>query len=73
MPAALIALARLNRPSIFVYGGTILPGCITGQRLAQRLARSESVMTGGKFDGPLDIMTVFEAVGARAVGLLFYF
>jgi dihydroxy-acid dehydratase len=28
MPACLIALARLNRPSIFVYGGTILPGCI---------------------------------------------
>jgi dihydroxy-acid dehydratase len=28
MPGCLIALARLNRPSIFVYGGTILPGCI---------------------------------------------
>ncbi|MCE0482868.1 MAG: dihydroxy-acid dehydratase [Methylacidiphilales bacterium] len=27
MPGCLIALARLNRPSIFVYGGTILPGC----------------------------------------------
>lgn len=26
MPACLIALARLNRPSVFVYGGTILPG-----------------------------------------------
>ncbi len=26
MPACLIALARLNRPAIFVYGGTILPG-----------------------------------------------
>ena len=23
-----MALARLNRPSIFVYGGTILPGCL---------------------------------------------
>jgi dihydroxy-acid dehydratase len=23
-------MARLNRPSVFVYGGTILPGCITG-------------------------------------------
>jgi len=30
MPGALIAIARLNRPSVFVYGGTILPGCITG-------------------------------------------
>jgi dihydroxy-acid dehydratase len=30
MPGAMIAMARLNRPSVFVYGGTILPGCITG-------------------------------------------
>ncbi len=26
MPACAMAIARLNRPSIFVYGGTILPG-----------------------------------------------
>ncbi|MDV2856634.1 dihydroxy-acid dehydratase [Oceanimonas sp. CAM02] len=26
MPGCLIGLARLNRPAIFVYGGTILPG-----------------------------------------------
>ncbi len=26
MPGCLIALARLNRPSVFVYGGTIMPG-----------------------------------------------
>jgi dihydroxy-acid dehydratase len=26
MPGCLMGLARLNRPSIFVYGGTILPG-----------------------------------------------
>jgi dihydroxy-acid dehydratase len=30
MPGSLIAMARLNRPSVFVYGGTILPGCLTG-------------------------------------------
>jgi dihydroxy-acid dehydratase len=29
MPGALIAMARLNRPAVFVYGGTILPGCLT--------------------------------------------
>jgi len=29
MPGSLIAMARLNRPAVFVYGGTILPGCIT--------------------------------------------
>jgi dihydroxy-acid dehydratase len=30
MPGALMAIARMNRPAVFVYGGTILPGCITG-------------------------------------------
>src|SRR5260370_30530225 len=29
MPGALIAIARLNRPAVFVYGGTILPGCLS--------------------------------------------
>ncbi|HEX7071320.1 MAG TPA: dihydroxy-acid dehydratase, partial [Rhodothermales bacterium] len=27
MPGALIAMARLNRPALMVYGGTIMPGC----------------------------------------------
>ncbi len=31
MPGCLMALARLNRPSIFVYGGTILPGIHKGK------------------------------------------
>ena len=48
MPGALIAMARLNRPAVFVYGGTILPGCLTGD------------------NRPLDIVSVFEAVGAHA-------
>src|SRR5213595_4143379 len=30
MPGALMAIARMNRAAVFVYGGTILPGCITG-------------------------------------------
>lgn len=46
MPGCMIALARLNRPSIFVYGGTILPGCHNNKTL--------------------DVVSVFEAVGARA-------
>ncbi|MDE1920673.1 MAG: dihydroxy-acid dehydratase [Candidatus Omnitrophica bacterium] len=33
MPGCVIAMARLNRPSVFVYGGTILPGCLHGQNL----------------------------------------
>src|SRR5215216_5247018 len=48
MPGCLMALARLNRPAVFVYGGTILPG---------RLG-----------DKNLDIVSVFEAVGAQAGG-----
>jgi dihydroxy-acid dehydratase len=31
MPGCLIALARLNRPAVFVYGGTILPGNFDGK------------------------------------------
>jgi dihydroxy-acid dehydratase len=48
MPGSLMAIARLNRPAVFVYGGTILPGCITGD------------------NRKLDIVSVFEAVGAHA-------
>ncbi len=32
MPGCLMAIARMNRPAVFVYGGTILPGCITGDK-----------------------------------------
>ncbi|MDC0323111.1 dihydroxy-acid dehydratase, partial [Akkermansiaceae bacterium] len=42
----------LNRPSVFVYGGTILPGCAT--------------VKGEEKD--LDIVSVFEAVGKHANG-----
>ncbi len=33
MPGCMMAMARLNRPSVFVYGGTILPGCHDDQEL----------------------------------------
>src|SRR3954462_7277578 len=33
MPGCLMGLARLNRPAVFVYGGTILPGKFEGQSL----------------------------------------
>ncbi|ACD84314.1 dihydroxy-acid dehydratase [Candidatus Methylacidiphilum infernorum] len=33
MPGCLIAMARLNRPAVFVYGGTILAGCYGGRQL----------------------------------------
>jgi len=31
MPGCLMAIARLNRPAVFVYGGTILPGRCDGE------------------------------------------
>ncbi len=33
MPGAMMALGRLNRPSILIYGGTIAPGCYKKERL----------------------------------------
>lgn len=33
LPGTMMAMARLNLPSIFVYGGTIMPGILNGQRL----------------------------------------
>src|SRR5580698_2434498 len=33
MPGCIMAIARLNRPSVFVYGGTILPGCFNNKNL----------------------------------------
>ena len=34
MPGVVIAMARMNRPSIMVYGGTIKPGCsASGEKL----------------------------------------
>ena len=60
MPGCLIAMARLNRPSVFVYGGTILPGCITGLLAEKRLRKDRRE----KFaDKKLDIVSCFEAVG----------
>ena len=47
MPGCVMALARLNRPAVFVYGGTIRPGA-----------------------GRRDIVSVFEAVGARSAGTI---
>ncbi len=33
MPGCMMAIARLNRPAVFVYGGTILPGCLGERKL----------------------------------------
>lgn len=33
MPGCVMAISRLDRPAVFVYGGTILPGCLDGRDL----------------------------------------
>ena len=63
MPGCLIAMARLNRPSVFVYGGTILPGCITGELAARRLRKEQAERIAER---KLDIVSCFEAVGKFA-------
>ncbi|HEY3139776.1 MAG TPA: dihydroxy-acid dehydratase [Acidimicrobiales bacterium] len=50
LPGMIMAAARLNVPSVFVYGGSILPGHWNGQAL--------------------DVVSVFEAVGAHAAGTI---
>jgi dihydroxy-acid dehydratase len=50
LPGMLMAAARLDLPSVFLYGGSILPGNHNGQ--------------------VLDIVSVFEAVGACAAGAI---
>ena len=50
LPGMMMAAARLNLPSVFVYGGSILPGNCNGK--------------------VLDIVSVFEAVGAEATGAI---
>src|SRR5471032_209679 len=47
MPGCLIAMARLNRPAVFVYGGTILPGCISGILAEKRLRKERRELFAG--------------------------
>ncbi len=50
LPGMLMAAARVNVPSVFLYGGSILPGHYKDQAL--------------------DVVSVFEAVGACAAGTI---
>jgi dihydroxy-acid dehydratase len=54
MPGCLIAMGRLNRPALMVYGGTIKPG---------------HRMVGGK-DEKLDIVSAFQCYGEYLAGTL---
>jgi dihydroxy-acid dehydratase len=55
MPGCMMAIARLNRPAIFVYGGTILPGILPGtQKECDIVSVFEAVgqHAAGKLDNP---------------------
>lgn len=52
IPAAAMAAARLNLPTVIMYGGTIMPGCLQKNGTSQALT----------------VQDVFEAVGAHAAG-----
>ena len=59
LPGMLMAAARLNLPSVFLYGGSILPGCLP-----------HPLGNPAVDDRALDIVSVFEAVGAYSAGTL---
>lgn len=48
IPGTMMALIRLDLPSLMLYGGTIMPGMVDGK--------------------PVDIVSVYEAIGAYSAG-----
>ncbi len=54
MPGVVMAMGRLDRPAIMVYGGTIAPGCAT---------------VGGQ-EEKLDIVSAFQSYGQKLAGTI---
>jgi len=54
MPGCIIAMARLNRPAIMIYGGTIKPGCATIKGQEEKL----------------DIVSAFQSFGQAVAGTI---
>ncbi len=52
MPGCMMAMTRLNRPAIMIYGGTIKPGCAE---------------IGGK-EETLDVVSAFQSYGQKLAG-----
>ena len=63
MPGALMAMIRLNRPSILVYGGTIDSGCHNGKKLD---VVSAFEAWGSKVAGTMD-QDEFECIVKKAI------
>jgi len=54
MPGVVMAMGRLNRPAIMVYGGTIKPGC---------------AVIGGE-EQKLDVVSAFQSYGQKLAGTI---
>ncbi|MGK7930903.1 MAG: dihydroxy-acid dehydratase [Microcystaceae cyanobacterium] len=73
MPGAMIAIARMNLPAIFVYGGTIKPGKLDGEDLTV-VSAFEAVgeYSAGKIDDSrLDAIERNACPGAGSCGGMF--
>lgn len=60
IPGTIMALIRLNIPSLMLYGGTIAPG----RRTVEKTVNGHKVREHQR----LDVVSVFEAIGAHASG-----
>lgn len=64
IPGTIMALIRLNIPSLMLYGGTIMPGKFSGEYpVKSKTGEAER-------DKEVNIVHVFEAIGARASGAI---
>ena len=71
MPAAIMALARLDIPGLMLYGGSIAPGHLQVDSAGKPIAPStdnEERTTDNAHQIDITIQQVFEAIGSHAAG-----
>src|SRR5476649_1023433 len=62
LPGMMMAMCRLNVPSIFIYGGSILPGTFKGQPVTVQDVTGWPLNRPGRIKGqPVTVQDVFEA------------
>jgi dihydroxy-acid dehydratase len=70
VPGCAMALARVNRPAVLLYGGTIMPGLFRGRRVAVgEVFEAVGAFSAGRMDpGDLDELERVACPGAGACG-----
>ena len=70
MPGSIMALARLNRPGLMVYGGTIQPGCWNGEAvdIVSAFEAAGQRAAGKITDADFDAIAESACPGAGACG-----